>query len=185
MIRTPNGRAMQGCPACDGSGVQQGVIRVPWALVFNAVLAAGQQNLMVQVQQDTDADFEWVYSTASSYTDNGGVQNSQNGLFSAQVRDMGTGRLLTSDPMFGELHFGAQPVNGAGNPGGQIPSYLPEPYIVARGTALQMSLSDRPPAVINSDYTTNTVQVTLHGYKLVPANAPMQGSAGVLVHNRQ
>src|SRR5271154_5901997 len=66
LIATPNARMYQSCPNCSGTGQQpQDVIRSPWSLQWNATLTALQQGVPVVTQQDTDADFEVIYVTAS------------------------------------------------------------------------------------------------------------------------
>lgn len=157
IIATPNGKQWQACPNCGGEGLKQNVIRVPWTLQFAATLTANQQNVPVVTQQDTDADFEWIYSTASS-----------SGLFSAAPQDMATGRNLSQTNVNGELLFGTA----------QLPFVHPEPYIISRGSAFKYTLNDRSGA-------NNTIAITLHGYKLFPAGAPMQGSAGSIVRANQ
>ena len=164
-MATPNGKAYQGCPVCGGTGVAQNVIRVPWSLEFNTpALAVLQANVPVVVQQDTDADFEWLYTMATSI-----LSNNNPGLFSVQPQDLATGRLLSQSAVNGELFAGT----------GQLPFVMPEPYIISRGSAFKLIFNNRD----NTSEQTNTVQVVLWGYKLFPASAPMQGSAGAIVSN--
>ena len=160
VIQNPQKNLWQACPTCGGQGTTQNVIRVPWALLFNISLTSGQQNVPVIAQQDTDADFEWMYTVASSILANGSA-----GLFSAQPQDQATGRLLSQAPINGENYTGTA----------QLPAVLPEPYIISRGSAFKMVFNERSVAGVN-----NVVQLVLHGYKLFPASAPMQGSAGAI-----
>lgn len=161
IIATPNGKAWQGCPNCSGTGQNaQDVIRVPWSLQFNVTLLTGQQNVPVVVQQDTDADFEWIYTTAVDLNADGTPA-----LFSVTPQDLSTGRVLSSGPVNGELYAGTA----------QLPFVLPEPYLIARGSAFKMTFNNRTTG------QSSTLQLAIHGYKLFPAAAPMQGSSGAVV----
>ena len=166
VIATPNGKQWQGCPNCGGEGMKQNVIRVPWSLQFNVVLTPGQLNVPVIVNQDTDADMEWIYTTATSILTNGTA-----GLFSVTPLDLATGRQLSQAPVNGELYSGT----------GQLPFVLPEPYIISRGSAFKHTFNER--SAIGGQ--NNTVQLVIHGYKLFPASAPMQGSAGAIAPANQ
>ena len=166
VIATPNGKQWQGCPNCGGEGMKQNVIRVPWSLQFNVVLTPGQLNVPVIVNQDTDADAEWIYTTATSILTNGTA-----GLFSVTPLDLATGRQLSQAPVNGELYSGT----------GQLPFVLPEPYIISRGSAFKHTFNER--SAIGGQ--NNTVQLAIHGYKLFPGNAPMQGSAGAIAPANQ
>lgn len=161
IIATPNARMYQGCPGCNGSGQNpQDVIRVPWSLQFNVTLTTLQQNVPVITQEDSDADFEWIYTTATCINADGSA-----GLYSVQLKDNSTGRTLSSLPVNGELFAGTA----------QLPMVLPEPYLISRTATVQANFNSR----VSGQNT--TVQLVLHGYKLFPAAAPMQGSAGAIV----
>jgi hypothetical protein len=161
VIATPNGKAWQACPNCNGTGQNpQDVIRVPWSLQWQTLLTSGQQNVPVVVQQDTDADFEWIYTTATDINADG-----TEALFSVTPQDLSTGRVLSSAPVNGESYAGT----------GQLPFVLPEPYMIARGSAFKMTFNNRTTG------QSSTVTLVAHGYKLFPAAAPMQGSSGAIV----
>ena len=164
IIPNPNKSSWQGCPTCGGQGTVQNVIRVPWALPFNVTLTPGQLGVPVLVNQDTDADFEWIYTVGSSILANGNA-----GRFAVQPRDTATGRNLTQTFVNGENFVGTA----------QLPMTLPEPYIISRGSSFQLTFNE----LSNVSDENNTVQVVLHGYKLFPAQAPMQGSAGAIAPN--
>jgi hypothetical protein len=163
IIAAPNGKMWQTCPTCNGTGQQaQDVIRVPWSLQWNVTLTPGQQNVPVVTQQDSDADFEWIYTTATSVLANGAA-----GLYAVQLKDNSTGRVLSSGFVNGELFAGTA----------QLPFVLPEPYLISRTATIQANFNERS----NVGGENNTIQLVAHGYKLFPAAAPMQGSAGAIV----
>jgi len=143
------------CPNCKGQGViEQQPIRVPYDLVLpNAVLTALQAGVIVTQQIDQDADFEWVFTVANS-----------TGLFSVQLTDPSTGRVLSTANVNGENFAGTA----------QLPFPLVEPYTWARSSIVKASFTDRSNAG-------NTVQLVLRGYKLYPRNNPAQGSQGAIV----
>lgn len=144
----------QVCPNCGGTGQKQVALRVPFDYVFNtASLAANQQNLAVPLTFDYDADFEHIWTVANS-----------TGLYSVQVTDRSTNRVLSNNPVNGENYAGTA----------ALPWPLVEPYVWARASTVLASFNDRSAA-------TNAVQLVFRGYKLFPAQAPQQGSAGTIV----
>jgi len=147
----------QACPVCDGTGVKQTQpIRVPYDFVFpNAVLTALQVGVPVAPQFDADADFEWLETVST-----------QTGIYSVQLTDTSTGRLLSSAPV--------NSLNFAGT--AQLPHVLVEPYIIPRASVIKALFNDLSNAG-------NTVQLTLRGYKLFPRNNPAQGSQGAIVQS--
>jgi hypothetical protein len=143
----------QACPVCGGTGVtQKQPTRVPYDWVFpNAVLTALQVGIGVAPQFDADADFEWVETVST-----------QTGIYSVQLKDTSTGRLLSNNPV--------NSLNFAGT--AQLPHVLIEPYIIPRAAAMQAIFNDLSNAG-------NTIQLTLKGYKLF--TNPAQGSQGAIV----
>lgn len=151
------GRAPQAqvCPKCNGTGqVQQAPIRIPYDFVFpNVVLTALQVGVPSAPQFDADADFEWIETVST-----------QTGIYSVQLTDTSTGRLLSNNPV-NSLNFSGT---------AQLPHVLIEPYIIPRATAIKAVFNDLSNAG-------NTIQLTLRGYKLFPRNNPAQGSQGAIV----
>lgn len=145
----------QPCPTCDGTGqVQKQPIRVPYDWVFpNAVLTALQVGISVSPQFDADADFEWIETVST-----------QTGIYSVQLKDTSTGRVLSNNPV--------NSLNFAGT--AQLPKVLIEPYIIPKAAAMQAIFNDLSNAG-------NTVQLVLRGFKLFPRNNPTQGSQGALL----
>jgi len=145
----------QACPACDGTGVKQTQpIRVPYDFVFpNVVLTALQVGVPAAPQFDADADFEWIETVST-----------QTGIYSVQLTDTSTGRVLSTSAV--------NSLNFAGT--AQLPHVLIEPYIIPRASVIQAKFNDLSNAG-------NTVQLVLRGYKLFPRNNPAQGSQGAIV----
>src|SRR5258708_10227769 len=145
----------QVCPTCGGQGtVQLEPIRVPFDLVFpNGVLTALQAGLVISQQLDQDADLEVIDYIANS-----------TGIFSFQILDPSTGRVLSNAAVNGE--------NGTGT--AQLPRRLIEPYVWARSSTAKITLNDRSAGG-------NTVQIVFSGYKLYPRSNPAQGSQGAIV----
>ena len=143
------------CPNCGGSGTKApAVLRVPFDYVFpTAVLTALQQGLQVPLVFDFDADFEHIWTVANS-----------TGLFSVLVKDLSTNRELSNAAINGENYAGTA----------ALPWPLVEPYVWARSGSALASFNDRSNAG-------NAAQLVFRGYKLYPASAPQQGSAGVIV----
>ena len=154
VVNNARGQAQQ-CPNCGGAGVKPpAVIRVPFDYAFTtAVLTANQQGLQDPLVFDFDADFEWVWTVASS-----------TGIFSVLITDRTANRQLANNPINGENFAGTA----------QLPFPLVEPYLFARATTALATLNDRSGAG-------NTVQLVFRGFKLFPAAAPQQGSQGVIV----
>jgi hypothetical protein len=157
MVSNPMQRTNQVCPNCSGTGTQQQqVLRVPFDYAFGGgavVLTALQAGVASTVQIDQSADFEWIWTVASS-----------TGLYSVQFTDASTGRTLSNAAINGENFAGTA----------QLPWPLVEPYLIARSGTMQGSFTDRSGAG-------NTIQMVLRGYKLFPVSAPMQGSSGQIV----
>lgn len=144
----------QVCPNCGGTGQKQQALRVPFDYVFNtASLTADQQGLPVPLVFDYDADFEHIWTVANS-----------TGLYSVQLTDRSTNRVLSNNPVNGENFAGTA----------ALPWPLVEPYVWARASTAVASFSDRSGA-------SNAVQLVFRGFKLFPASAPQQGSAGTIV----
>jgi len=146
----------QQCPNCGGTGTKSaGVIRVPFDYAFpTAVLTALQQGLPVVLNFDYDADFEHIFTVASS-----------TGLYDVLVQDRSTNRTLANAPINGENYAGTA----------ALPFPLVEPYVWARVGSALATFDDRSDA-------DNSVQLVFRGYKLYPANAPQQGSPGLIVN---
>jgi hypothetical protein len=143
------------CPNCGGSGTKSPpVIRVPFDYVFpSAVLTALQQNLQDPLTFDYDADFEHIWTVASS-----------TGIFSVTITDKSANRQLSNAPVNGENFAGSA----------ALPFPLVEPYIWARAATVLATFNDRSGGG-------NTVQLVFRGYKLYPAVTQQQGSQGVIV----
>jgi len=154
VIMNAKGQA-QVCPNCGGTGQKPpAVLRVPFDYAFpSAVLTANQQGLQDPMTFDFDADFEHVWTVANS-----------TGLFSVQLTDRTANRQLSNAAINGENYAGTA----------QVPFPLVEPYVWARSTTALAVFNDR-------SGSGNTVQLVFRGFKLYPANAPMQGSQGVIV----
>lgn len=147
----------QVCPNCGGTGQKQVALRVPFDYVVNFSLTANQQNLGAPLTFDYDADFEHIFTVANA-----------TGLWSVTAQDRSTNRTLSNGPVNGENYAGTA----------ALPCPLVEPYVWARaGTAL-FTFNDRSGA-------TNAGQLTLKGFKLFPAQAPQQGSAGTIVPSQR
>lgn len=145
----------QVCPNCNGTGVKSTpVIRVPFDYAFPTVaLTALQQGVISVLPFDYDADFEHIWTVANS-----------TGLYSVQVQDQSTNRRLSNAAINGENYAGSA----------ALPFPLVEPYIWARVGSAMGTFNDRS----NAD---NSIQLVFRGYKLFPADAPMQGSPGMIV----
>jgi hypothetical protein len=142
------------CPNCGGIGQKMIALRVPFDYVFNtAALTALQQGLGVPLTFDFDADFEHIFTVANS-----------TGLFSVQLQDRSTNRTLSNNPVNGENYAGTA----------ALPFPLVEPYVWARASTALATFNDRSNA-------SNSVQLCFKGYKLYPATAPQQGSAGTII----
>lgn len=155
VLQNPAGKNMQVCPLCSGQGQKQAApFRVPfWYVLPNAVLTALQQGVVITQTVDQDADFEWIW-----------IMSTQTGNYSVTIRDSSTGRDLSNSPI--------NNTNFAGD--AKLPFPLIEPYVWARSGVIKATFNDLSNAG-------NTVQLVLGGYKLYPAGAPMQGSAGAIV----
>jgi hypothetical protein len=101
--------ASQICPNCAGSGQKQAVLRVPFDYVFpTASLTAMQQGLASTLVIQQDADFEHIFTVASS-----------TGLYSVQLQDGSTNRVFSNAPVNGENYAGSA----------ALPWPLVEPYV--------------------------------------------------------
>lgn len=150
--------ANQVCPNCGGTGQKQQVLRVPYDYVFDtAVLTALQQGLAVPLRFEYDADFEHIWTVSS-----------QTGIYSVQIKDGSTNRALSNNPVNGENFAGTA----------ALPWPLVEPYVWARSSTVIATFNDRSNAG-------NDVQLVFRGYKLFPAQAPQQGSAGTIIPAQQ
>ena len=69
---------------------------------------------------------------------------------------------------------GVCPINLFAGPNAGLPFPLLEPYVLARATSVQFYFTDLSGA-------TNTLNLVLQGFQLVPQNAMQQGSAGRIV----
>lgn len=152
---TPNGRQWQQCQACGGSGQNQQVFRVPFDYVWpSMVLTALQANLPFTLQIDQDSDFEWIWTVGD-----------RTGAYKIQLRDGSTGRTLSNTQVNDDNFAGTA----------QLPFPLVEPYLIARSTSMQATVTDLSNAG-------NTIQLVFRGYKLFPVAAPQQGSSGMIVN---
>jgi hypothetical protein len=131
---------------------QQVPLRVPFDYVVDAVVPLNAALIVVR-QFDEDADFEWVFTVATATSP----------LLTVELTDVATGRLLMSNPI--------NLPNFAGT--AQLPWPMVEPYVIARSSSLRFRFVD-------ASGGQNTVQIVLRGYKLYPANAPAQGSSGLI-----
>ncbi len=133
------------CPNCGGSGAKEPpVVRVPFDYAFApAVLAASQQGLQNALQLDSEADFEHLWTVASS-----------TGLYSVQITDRSMGRVLSNAAINGENFAGTA----------QLPFPFVEPYRWTKSGTILATFNDRSGAG-------NTVQLVFRGYKLFPAAA--------------
>jgi hypothetical protein len=143
------------CPNCGGSGTKSPpVLRVPFDYAFpSVVLTSLQQGLQSVLAFDFDADFEHIWTVASS-----------TGLYSVSVKDNSTNRQLSNAAINGENYAGTA----------ALPFPLVEPYVWARSGSAIGTFSDRSSAG-------NTVQLVFRGYKLYSSAAPQQGSQGQIV----
>lgn len=143
------------CPNCNGQAYKAApVIRVPFDYAFPTVaLTALQAGVQGVLAFDYDADFEHIWTVSS-----------QTGVYSVLVTDTSTNRQLANAAINGENYAGTA----------ALPFPLVEPYIWARSSAANASFTDRSDA-------DNSIQLVYRGYKLYPAQAAQQGSAGVIV----
>jgi hypothetical protein len=134
-------------------------LRVPFDYVVNAIVpanagqAGGPAALVVVLQVQQDADYEWIFIVGTSTSPSGDIA----------VQDGATGRNLTQFPVNFANFFGTA----------QLPFPLVEPYIIARSTSINFTFRD-------SSGAQNTVQLVLRGYKLFPQANPAQGSGGLI-----
>lgn len=137
----------------------QEILRVPDCYVLDAVLTALQSlSFTIQIQQK--ADFEWVQRIASS-----------TGRFKVQIVDAATGRNLITNASTANANT-ANDQNYFGT--AQLPNPLLQPYVFARSSSIQVTLTDTSNAG-------NTIQVVFDGFDLYPAGSPGQGASGALV----
>lgn len=143
--------------------LEQDILRVPDCYVLDAVLTA-LQTLEFSIQIQQKADFEWVNRIASS-----------SGRFKVNITDGATGRsLITNNPPAG-VTTPPNSVNDQNYFGtAQLPNPLLQPYVFARSSTIQVTLTDTSNAG-------NTIQIVFDGFDLWPADAPGQGASGALV----
>lgn len=130
----------QSCPTCEGTGtVSLGTDDMLFHYPINpAQLTANQLGVLASVTVDNDSDFLCDRLEATS-----------TGLFSVELTDRFTSRPLQTGPINGELYAGT----------GQLPFWLPKPYLIRRTSSIQGKFNDRSGAL-------NTIQFDLVGIKL-------------------
>ncbi len=161
-----NGQQLQKCPMCEGSGTAQLTpARIPvWYNVpTQAIGALATVPFTLQINQN--ADFEWVF-TMATWT---------SALLNVSLTDGSTGRAITqAQNTQNQSGVGVCPINLFAGPNAGSPFPLLEPYVLARATSVQFYFTDLSGA-------TNTLNLVLQGFQLVPQNAMQQGSAGRIV----
>ena len=159
---------VQTCPVCEGAGALQPTpARIPIFYILGPVTLAGNATLQQNIQIQTTADFEWVF-TMAKYTDS---------RLNITMFDGSTGRLITQPQATVNANNGVIPIDlFAGT--AQLPFPLLEPYIIARAASVQFTLTDTSGA-------SNTLYLALQGFQLIPQQAPQQGSSGMVVSQQQ
>ena len=152
---------------CDGTGATQLTpARIPvWYNVpTQAIAPTATVPFTLQINQN--ADFEWVF-TMATWT---------SALLNVSLTDGATGRAITqAQNTQNQSGVGVCPINLFAGPNAGLPFPLLEPYVLARATSVQFYFTDLSGA-------TNTLNLVLQGFQLVPQNAMQQGSAGMIVN---
>jgi hypothetical protein len=162
-----NGNA-QLCPFCEGAGqIQPTPARIPVWYVLGPVTINANATLNQSIEIDTTADFEWIWNVSSQTSSS----------LNIGMLDGSTGRQIIQPQPNISSNIGVLPIGlFAGT--AQLPFPLVEPYIIARGSNVQFLLTD-------TSGSNNTLTLALVGYKLIPQQAPMQGSSGMIGQQRQ
>lgn len=164
-FKTHQNGPVQTCPVCEGAGALQPTpARIPIFYILGPALAINANaTTQANIQIQTTADFEWVF-TMATYTDP---------RLNLSMYDGSTGRLITQGQATANQNVGILPITlFAGT--AQLPFPLVEPYIIARGAAVQFTLTDTSGA-------NNALTLALFGYQLIPQQAQQQGSSGMIV----
>jgi hypothetical protein len=168
LIKAHHTAPPQTCPVCEGAGeLQLTPARVPVWYILGPQAIGANATVQASIQIDTSADFEWVFTMATSTSS----------LLNLSLLDGSTGRLITQPQATANLGIGNLPLPlFAGT--AQLPFPLLEPYIVARGASLQFTLTDASGA-------NNSLTLALMGFRLFPQQAQQQGSSGMVVQQQQ